>query len=422
MHAQSASVENSLAHTKLETALAENQSQSTSIASLPSDILSCIFQKHRGIDRGSQSNDDTQPSIRVSHVSTTWREVALSSPTLWTNIVSSPTHLKDFYDAVLLRSQQSLLNVTITLTENDVASSKAVESAGMLAEIIVSHAHRLYTLHITATNDFLSIHIPAMHALSAPRMTELELESSTTDTFDDVPVLIDLDDDSESEPVIKQIFNGGAGSLSDFSSRNIPWHIQPPLSEIKTLHLNSSVLTCKVLNDVLRDASRMVTHMEIATLNIFSPQQSPPSITMSSLLSAELTGTSASCFTLLGMIEGPSMVELRMGATRPSSSHVLDRTAKRFPKLRSLELIGRFARGVLVAFPTVACLYLADIAEWPQDTSDILDPNQAGFSDLLPGLEWITTSSKHSNAVIAFCEARHSQGLSIPQIMSAVGF
>lgn len=144
-HVQSTSVEDPL-HAKLGTAIAEDPSQSISL--IPPEILSYIFQKHCDIDHESQSDDNTQASIRVSHVSKTWRDVALSTPMLWTTIVSSPAHLKDFYDTVLLRSKQSLLDVTITLTDDDAASSKAVESADMLYHHRPTRPPSPYTQHI----------------------------------------------------------------------------------------------------------------------------------------------------------------------------------------------------------------------------------------------------------------------------------
>lgn len=127
--------------------------------------------------------------------------------------------------------------------------------------------------------------------------------------------------------------------------------------------------------------------MQIAIHVISSNQPSLPPISMPSLLFAQLSGTSEGCFALLGMIEGPFMIELEIHAfPELDSSHVHSSTAKRFPKLRSLELTGRFGNGILAAFPTVTRLGINDFERRPQDNIINLDPNQDGLQTCC--LDW----------------------------------
>ncbi|KAF9236716.1 hypothetical protein BU15DRAFT_76676 [Melanogaster broomeanus] len=99
----------------LETRAARIQNSKAAVSRLPSDVLVMIFQETRQLNpqwSGVLSLLRQSPTeVRLSHVCTQWRDVALSTPSLWSSVRFPFEHKEESLHAYLKRSEGSLLDV-----------------------------------------------------------------------------------------------------------------------------------------------------------------------------------------------------------------------------------------------------------------------------------------------------------------------
>ncbi|KAF7981274.1 hypothetical protein HWV62_34171 [Athelia sp. TMB] len=385
-------IEVALARAKRERASAENRS--IAIASLPHEILSQIFEILRHEDSEWIGGPGIAPSIRVSHVSATWRDIALSTASLWTAIYSSPSHDDTFYHTMINRSQESLLECTIR-----VEPSQDQTSAAMLAALVPSNAHRLRVLRIIAPMWFIDGCVATLRELSAPRMSQLLLHITNYNP--------------QSGPLLsrQRIFMGGTPKLVQYDATGFDFRmIRPPLADVKILNVTS--YASDTLRDALLDVALTVHALGIIivpdTLAIFPPIQ------MSSLVSLELLTEPFEIITFLGMIEAPELKSLKLSVPRRSRSTSYGSVVGKFSKLLSLQMEGMLESGILIAFPTLERLRVGDMHSRPTHLGDVFDLSQDSFSTLTPRLIHITAPTRFKESIEAFCTARQSLGLSVP--------
>ncbi|KAF7974150.1 hypothetical protein HWV62_13257 [Athelia sp. TMB] len=393
-------VEVALARAKLERAAAENRS--IPIASLPHEILSRIFEVHRDLHSDSDPwADRIAPSIRVSHVSAKWRDIALSTASLWKAVASFPQYTNEFYHTVIHRSRESLLDLTIRVN-----GSCDTQSASLLAEFIPSQTHRLCALRIRAPMDFIDDHMPALRELSAPRMTRLSLDSTTPG----------IGSGSLSAP--QRIFTGGVQRLSHYEALGFDPRIWPPLSSIAVLIIQFCNAAAHSAHLVLREASLTVSRLHLSVtpraLSMFQVIQMP------SLECMKIAALSLDSVMLLEMIEAPSLKQLCLFFHSPGRPmplfHVHDAAVGKYPKLHTLELRGVLGSDILPNFPTIRSLLIGDVPRLTQ-LGDIFDSNQEAFSTLTPRLSCIQAPERFRESIQAFGAARRSSGLSIPRFI-----
>jgi hypothetical protein len=125
-----------------------------SIARIPPEILSIIFQLHQSVCRGSvdefQRWDNEPRWISVAQVCQAWRETALGCPELWSSIeMPGPRNLSnDFENMQLELSQDRLLTVQTFLTYQ---AQKGVNEK--VSQTVISLIPRIKALKLVCSND-----------------------------------------------------------------------------------------------------------------------------------------------------------------------------------------------------------------------------------------------------------------------------
>jgi hypothetical protein len=343
-----------------------NQQTRPLISSLPFEILSVVF-KHATWSR-------TTFAKSVSQVSRYWREIAIQTPFLWSEICLFPwrtgTGYREFLYILLQRSQSHPLDITLTLRELDnpnhrvnraIAILHATRQSGSISPhipmnldqqsgdhclhaqlgIFIPHVSRWRTFRYECENinDVWLVNEP-LTKLSAPMLASFDLLLSGR--------MDEEDGDAWG------IFQGGAPKLSQLHIRGIhPFACLPPLSSVTTLclgagpdQMNGEEFLC-----MLRDMPTLVSlclegmvvepnglyltavrggNVEIATLRSFSFSADEPSIG-SILNTIRCPGVESMNISSVEEWEGMDLSELPSIQALPLPP---------FPLLRTLELNG----------------------------------------------------------------------------------
>lgn len=99
----------------LQSRAAHIKNKAVPVSRLPSDVLAIIFEESRRLlaPWSSVTNRPLSPEVQLSHVSSRWREVALSTPALWTTIRFPILHKEAAVVAYLQRCNQAPLSIHI---------------------------------------------------------------------------------------------------------------------------------------------------------------------------------------------------------------------------------------------------------------------------------------------------------------------
>lgn len=97
----------------LQSRAAHIANKTAPVSRLPSDVLAIIFEESRRLlaPWSSATSRPLSPEVQLSHVSSRWREVALSTPALWTTIRFPILHKEAAVVAYLQRCNQAPLSV-----------------------------------------------------------------------------------------------------------------------------------------------------------------------------------------------------------------------------------------------------------------------------------------------------------------------
>ena len=398
--AQAPSMDVALEGTRSDRALSK---LSQTIPSIPFDILSHIFQIHKALHPDARWGDNVPCSIRVSHVSRAWRDTALSTPSLWTSLVSSPTHSTPFYHMLIRRSKGLLLDFVV------IASTHGCkEPARRLAALVPSQAHRLRTLQIQAPLDFIRRQIPALAKLAAPFMTEFKINQwpLTTDPLSDIPP-------------VRHILTGGVCRLVTFQARNTGLRLQPPLASVRNMMLLfDTPVPYTALHEALKVASQTVSRLAVNADIICGAYLHFPCITMPFLTSLVFHGTPSDAVLFLAKIQAPSLETLSIVLWEPPSSEMgprrHDSIAQNYPSLHTLIIYGVLARVVLTLLPNITRLLIPTPSRHTTNLGDMFDVTDPADTAMAPCLLDITASSLFKQRIEAFCSARRELGISVP--------
>ncbi|KAI0056577.1 hypothetical protein BV25DRAFT_1565659 [Artomyces pyxidatus] len=137
----------------------------TPVSRLPSEILTHIFSFFRVSHLDPPDSPCFPPSwIAVTHVCRRWRDVALSSPGLWTNIVMNN---KRWMKATLARSRNAPISLHLELTYMGVRTDPEV------VWVALSHARRVK--EISFKGSYLDPYLRPLFKLAAPLLESLHL-------------------------------------------------------------------------------------------------------------------------------------------------------------------------------------------------------------------------------------------------------
>jgi hypothetical protein len=149
--------------------------ETTSVCALPTEILSQIFLHlvtsctEKGYSLQWDDDKDDISWMRVAHVCQRWREVAVDSPNLWSNL---PLTHPEAVETFIRRSKAVPLSVEY--------HGKDPTSQEALVKALQSDAYRLYSLSITARDIK---HLLSSVTGSAPFLKTLELFSWDADSL-----------------------------------------------------------------------------------------------------------------------------------------------------------------------------------------------------------------------------------------------
>lgn len=190
------------------------------IECLPAELLVLIFQA------GSLSEPKGLhpfPMI-VSAVSRRWRAVAMSTPTLWTNLYITPVRPRKWIPLALELSRGHLLDITVDARIDFSPSSATVKTC--MAQI-KPELHRWRSFALMAHHRHVMLIVGEELAdVSAPTLQRLRLSLAGTDGTGNLEVYI------------PRLFSEGAQALTSvrFDSVAVPWR-REPLVGLSTLDL-----------------------------------------------------------------------------------------------------------------------------------------------------------------------------------------
>jgi hypothetical protein len=229
---------------------------------LPSEILSAIFEA--GITETPETMDrwlDQQTmrfELLVSSVSRRWRNVALQTPLLWTDLTINVMQLThDLYNLYLSRSKICLLDITLDSFHSEKqATQDTPDCAQRLLDQLISHVGRWRKFIVR--RGFIGSQPSALSHLCAPALETLVLDFCTH------------------QPEI-ELFSGGAPRLS--SVELIGAKCRPPLGAVKYLTLFRSSYRSPLSYDQLSrfiEPTRSLTRLSIDAKIAQDVENHPP--------------------------------------------------------------------------------------------------------------------------------------------------
>jgi F-box-like len=243
--------------------------------SVPDDVLAEIFQAGTLLCRDSVDDHavgfDFTPKLPfpnlVSSVSRRWRDVALSSPRLWTTIVFNCDRMTNYEGPSLWieRSGACLLDITISVSPWNFWEPSDLKSA---MDQIIPHISRWYrfTVETLSQNTFETVVAP-LRTASAPYLRDLKMISDKDGSLSATDVTSNICD---------HIFTGGAPSLAEARLIGPYCMYTPPFTRLTYLQLGGCNLSVDITitADCLRDlltASPFLTDLILQRLDIVLP-------------------------------------------------------------------------------------------------------------------------------------------------------
>jgi len=158
----------------LQIRAARLRNQKVAVSRLPSDVLSIIFEECRYFNpqwSGVLSLLRQLPiEVRLSHVSSHWRQVALTTPSLWSTIHYPFEHKETSLVEYLKRSEGSLLNIYIGPWTKHPLMERVVTN------IILPHLPRFRQLVLDAVSrESLAALLEMFRDVSAPALARLRV-------------------------------------------------------------------------------------------------------------------------------------------------------------------------------------------------------------------------------------------------------
>jgi hypothetical protein len=326
----------SLARTRTRIAEVRNINRNAITYNLPNETLSAIFEA--GLSNTSSSWTvspvlcfESKPQIPfevlVSSVSRRWRNVALQTSRLWTDlqiIVSKP--VEDLIDLYLHRSKTCLLDITFKEVlqgnpkrnpDQDFHRKNSIRHL----ERLIPHVARWRTLAIEDIRvGCLSTALSPLSDLCSPALERLRVHCLDT------------------APAIIEVLSGGAPLLSSLESRGT--YIRPPCDSIKSLEMGRCFrsLTHKEFAQLTRPM-RSLTHLSLFSGAVCETSFHPP-IALLAVLSLDLYLISPSVGALR-FLDLPAVESLTVHG---STDHVIiafTRHNQCYPAVRTLRISSR---------------------------------------------------------------------------------
>jgi len=307
------------------------------VASIPNEILGAIFEA--GTYLLPRSYPDLQFEILVSQVTRHWRNVAMSTPSLWSQIVmiKEPYNL-EMVEAYLTRSGSlPPLDIWLKLTVGSPPTDSILRS-------IIPHVGRWRRVWLHCIR-------PRRHLLSMFRSSTFPLLESIQIIFDDDQTE-ELDDYYEGAPGdTNRMLNDGAPLLKTVQIKGMSLHrCMLPLSAVTTLHIHRALsrptlVTMLAIFGNLRSLAHLVLYGRVVRdPGLISSSTSTILFPVLSSLHIISSSNQLACLPMLGIISAPLLECLSLEDASDEDIKTLMQTTRwstnppRYPSLSSLTL------------------------------------------------------------------------------------
>lgn len=239
---------------------------SSSIRSLPNEILAYIFTI--GASTRPRRHDELPFPLLVSSINVEWRDVAVNSPPVWSNLIFANDVQSDHWCATiwLPRSGAHPLDITIDLLGR---------TKDHIMDLILPHVARWRKLSVTAWDrrDMEDVLLP-LRTLPAPLLQHVEFRCN-----------------EDEDPSFWELHNHclalDAPSLKSIRLRGLCTQCAPPLVGLTALHLDSHKIfpTHSELSDLITASPALNTLMLRLLRITFPADKDLPVINIPSLRS-----------------------------------------------------------------------------------------------------------------------------------------
>ena len=295
--------------------MAEKATTTTALAtSLPPELLSRIFAQHIQFckaewDQGASKErlpascwPEVGPYtwIRVTHVCRYWRDVALASPLLWSDIVL--TCDQECLETMLTRSQQVALSVQSYTSS---CSGEACPAPIRSLRLVLMHLFRIRSLALYIK---WWVYLDIIDALRGPAPLLQRLTLSTPSGLYDTAYM---------QPVVHPPQHAPLEELT-LCSFGFPWAHPVPFRALKSLRIVKGIPYRPEVDDVLDGLRLMPDLRSLALEDVFYPSASglaslPAArsvVPLPKLQQLVLSGDCIACGTLLSSLELPSSTRI----------------------------------------------------------------------------------------------------------------
>ena len=346
------------------------------VASVPNEILSAIFEagchllpRPQPSDSSSETDEWEPPfEILVSHVTRHWRNVAVSTPSLWTQIyIAEQDQCLDAAAAYLTRSRCLPLDIGLEMGRPHPRSRwhPKLPSTCSIIETLTPHVGRCrrFCIHSERPRRHLSALLKGLCSVTCPFLESIQVSRTERfDYYDDGDADYSKEDEEDEErdrcENVREIFAGGAPSLKEIRLRGINLsYCLPPTASVTTLHIHCDThrisehpsyrVICALFSNF-----RALTHLVLQgcfvrySTFIGVPIQAP-TVTFPLLSSLCILSTKGhtSLFEFLAMISAPLLECLSFGEMLGSDAEEVLQTPEwiatlpRYPYLHTLSVI-----------------------------------------------------------------------------------
>ncbi|KAI0367433.1 hypothetical protein BV20DRAFT_565761 [Pilatotrama ljubarskyi] len=329
---------------------------------LPPEVLVLIFKAGGRMPHDGPVTESSIPRpfpLVVASVSRQWREIAIGTPDLWTNIVIKHPRPYGWVPLCLQRSCGHPVNITIDCRSTSLLTAPMVDS---IMSMLMPHVHRWRRFALMTSDPAVVYTIGRRLAdASAPQLRHLQLSLSGSS--------------GNQEVVLHDILQGGAEALSSvrFDSLATPWG-SPPLVNLTTLDLRWLWLRTRLQYDQFRDMLAASPRLRALILrgtyiHLHSGRTYPP-LAIPTLRYLELSGDNV-C-RMSSLLATPALEELTLANLDETEFREFvdslpdGRDGGRYPALRALSLLNASmctpTRGFMLALPTISHLTVINSA------------------------------------------------------------
>ncbi|KAF5354894.1 hypothetical protein D9756_005463 [Leucocoprinus leucothites] len=315
------------------------------INTLPPEVLSTIFLLLRQIRRYPQL---LPFQVKLSHVCQHWRQVAVSTPQLWSSITLFSAGSQPCAYEWLKRSRTVPLDVRLDLYSADYRGELNpawIEDNLSRIAHIVDRFQNLFLITFQEVNVYHILQL--FQQAKAPLLERLRVHIGNHEHLQELHPFITPNHDF----TLSTTFGGGLPKLTFTELK--PLRCIPPLTSITALHLNfvggqPAVLSFNQLVEILRMPQSLVTlslRGSVAT-DGWPLQRDRPSITLPELRNLELSSNGATGVRFIIFFGAPNLESLRWHVNSDNYHLLLESPqfqpdANKFPKLRYLTLVAQ---------------------------------------------------------------------------------